>query len=66
MIACSCKEIKDLLTGEDEAIDVKIAEQKAKLETLIKIQKSYRSEFMKMQDIISKTRDKLNESSKSR
>ncbi|MCR5330306.1 MAG: MerR family transcriptional regulator [Lachnospiraceae bacterium] len=62
----SIEEIKDLLTGEDEAIaeaiDVKIAEQKAKLETLIKIQKSYRSEFMKMQDIISKTRNKLNES----
>ena len=61
----SIGEIKDLLNREDEAIakaiDVKIEEQKTKLETLIQIQKSYRSEFMKMQDIINKTRSKISE-----
>lgn len=62
----SIEEIKELLKQDNDAIakaiDRKIAEQKEKLETLIRIQQSYRREYMKMQEIIQKTKDKINES----
>jgi DNA-binding transcriptional MerR regulator len=61
----SIEEIKDLLKLSDDAIvkafDKKIDEQKAKLETIIQIQQSYRNEYMKMKDMIEKTKSKLNE-----
>ena len=62
----SIEEIKDLLKLSDDEIvksfDKKIAEQKAKLETIIQIRQSYRSEYMKMKDMIEKTKSRLNES----
>ena len=61
----SIEEIKEILEQEDydiiKALDVKIAEQKAKLDKIKQIQMSYRNEFMKMQDLIKKTQDKINE-----
>ena len=62
----SIEEIKNLLDRDNDAIvraiDLKIEEQKAKLEKIIQIQKSYQSEYMKMQEVIIKTKNKLNES----
>ena len=62
----SIEEIKELLECEDDeiakAFDVKIAEQEARLEKIIQIQMSYRNDYMKMQEIIKKTQDKINES----
>jgi len=62
----SIDEIKTLLKQDDDAIvraiDLKIAEQKAKLEKIIQIQKSYRKDYMKMQEIINLTKNKINES----
>lgn len=61
----SIEEIKEILEQEDydiiKALDVKIVEQKAKLDKIKQIQMSYRNEFMKMQDLIKKTQDKINE-----
>lgn len=62
----SIEEIKELLKKDDDAIakaiDGKIAEQTEKLETLVRIRQSYRKEYMKMQEVIQKTKDKINES----
>lgn len=62
----SIEEIKELLECDDDeiakAFDVKIAEQEARLEKIIQIQMSYRNDYMKMQEIIKKTQDKINES----
>ena len=62
----SIEEIKELLECDDDeiakAFDVKIAEQEARLKKIIQIQMSYRNDYMKMQEMIKKTRDKINES----
>lgn len=62
----SIEEIKELLEKDDDelvkAFDIKIAEQKAKLEKIVMIQMSYRNDVMKMQEMIKKTQDKINES----
>lgn len=62
----SIEEIKELLECDDDeiakAFDVKIAEQEARLEKIIQIQMSYRNDYMKMQEMIKKTQDKINES----
>lgn len=62
----SIEEIKELLECDDDeiakAFDVKIAEQEARLEKIKQIQMSYRNDYMKMQEMIKKTQDKINES----
>jgi len=62
----SIEEIRELLKEDNDAIvkamDRKIAEQKAKLEAIIQIQKSYRNEYMNMLEIIKNTKDKIAES----
>lgn len=62
----SIEEIKELLECDDDeiakAFDVKIAEQEARLEKIIQIQMSYRNDYMKIQEMIKKTQDKINES----
>ena len=62
----SIEEIKELLACDDDeiakAFDAKIAEQEARLEKIIQIQMSYRNDYMKMQEMIKMTRDKINES----
>jgi DNA-binding transcriptional MerR regulator len=61
----SIEEIKKLLEKDDDeiakAFDVKIAEQKAKLEKIIQIQMSYQNDYMKMKELVKKTKDKINE-----
>ena len=62
----SIEEIKEILEKNDydiiNAFEVKIAEQKAKLEKIKQIQMSYRNDYMQMQELIKRTQDKLNES----
>lgn len=62
----SIEEIKELLECDDDeiakAFDVKIAEQEDRLEKIKQIQMSYRNDYMKMQEMIKKTQDKINES----
>lgn len=57
----SIDEIKEILGQEDfdivKALEVKIAEQKAKLERIEQIKMSYRREYMQMQDLIKRTQD---------
>ena len=61
----SIDEIKALLEKTDDeiakAFDLKIAEQKAKLDKIIQIQMSYRCEYMKMQELIKNTQGIVNE-----
>ena len=61
----SIEEIKELLECDDDeiakAFDAKIAEQEARLEKIKQIQMSYRNDYMKMQEMIKKTQDKINE-----
>lgn len=61
----SIEEIKALLEKTDDeiakAFDLKIAEQKAKLDKIIQIQMSYRCEYMKMQELIKNTQGIINE-----
>ncbi len=58
-------EIKVLLEKTDDeivkAFDLKITEQKARLDKIIQIQRSYRHEYMKMQELIKNTQGKINE-----
>ena len=57
------EEIKPLLTADDDdvyaAFEAKIAEQRARLETMQKIQRSYRSEMTTMREIIDKIRQDM-------
>lgn len=60
----SIEEIRELLEKDEEeivkAFDVKIAEQKAKLEKIIQIQKSYQNDYMKVQKLVREVQDKIN------
>lgn len=62
----SIEEIKEILEQEDydiiKVFDVKIAEQKKKLEKIKQIQMSYQKDYMQMQNLIKRTQVKLNES----
>lgn len=62
----SIDEIKAILEQDDydivKALDVKIAEQEAKLNKIKQIQMSYRNDYMQMQDMVKRTQEKLNES----
>lgn len=62
----SIDEIKAILEQDDydivKALDVKIAEQEAKLNKIKQIQMSYRNDYMQMQDLIKRTQEKLNAS----
>ena len=57
------EEIKPLLTADDDdvyaAFEAKIAEQRARLETMQKIQRSYRSEMTTMRETIDKIRQDM-------